>query len=195
MWPSTKHNAGYVHHHSKFCCAHGRLDMPFLELLGDFFLVAHFLKLHCGISVICLFSHLLTDIWIVFSMGPLWIKLLQTLKFRSFSRCVLFLLGKHLGLELLGFEKNVFNFSQVCAVFTFSPAMCDFHLVHFIANIWWCNFQQLWLVFPGTELWLCVSWWLTMLNSFSCAFWLLVYLLWSVYSNPFAIYYWTALPS
>ena len=129
-----------------------------------------------------------------------------------FELVLLFLLAIYPGVELLDqmvvlllvFWGNCILFSIVTSpVYIPTNSAQGFPFLHILTNfcylwsVWWQSFWQVW---SAISLWFCFvsPWWLVALNTFPCAYWPSVYLLWkNVYSCHLPIFkcfiwYWDA---
>lgn len=96
-------------------------------------------------TTICLFILLLMGIWVVSSLGLLWMKLLKTFSYLTFA---LILLDKNLRLQWLGRTVNIifsFNkhwkifFQSGCFSYTPGNNIWEFQLFHIFANAGFCR--------------------------------------------------------
>ena len=144
------------------------------------------------------------DIWVVSTLGLLWIMLLWTAEYKFLCRHMLsFILIRYLEVELLGLTATLrLTFWETAALFPKWPH----HFAFPISTVWGIpisphsHWQVLFSVILITDIlvwcgillwfWCAFSLWLVRLSIFSWAYWSFVYLLWrNSYSNPLPIFW------
>ena len=141
------------------------------------------------------------DIWVVSTLGLLWVMLPQTSEWEFLCRHMLPFMGETpRGRVARSHGNSVFNllrkchaFSEVAATFCIphQPCVCEGSnfSIFSLTRVILCHFDYT-LMRSDSEKWYLWFWcafslWLVMLSIFSCVYWLFVFLLWrNIYSNP-----------